>query len=146
MDALIPTYQGTVMQWHCDHMGHMNVMWYVGKFDEATWNLFAQMGVTSRYLREKGRAMAAVEQRIQYRRELLAGDTLSIASGVLEVRERAFTFFHEMRNNQDGEVAATCRLVGVHMDSTARKAVPFPDAAMERARAFQRPYDFGYRD
>ena len=43
MADLIHTYRGTVMQWHCDHMGHMNVMWYVGKFDEATWNLFAHV-------------------------------------------------------------------------------------------------------
>ena len=33
----IVTYRGTVFPWHCDHMGHMNVMWYTGKFDEATW-------------------------------------------------------------------------------------------------------------
>jgi acyl-CoA thioester hydrolase len=30
------TYRGTVYPWQCDHIGHMNVMWYVGKFDEAT--------------------------------------------------------------------------------------------------------------
>jgi hypothetical protein len=36
------TYRGVVHQWHCDHMGHMNVMWFVGKFDEATWNLGAR--------------------------------------------------------------------------------------------------------
>ena len=40
------TYRGVVYPWHCDHMGHMNVMWYVGKFDEATWNLFASIGIT----------------------------------------------------------------------------------------------------
>ena len=34
-------YKGLVYPWHCDHMGHMNVMWYVGKFDEATWAFFA---------------------------------------------------------------------------------------------------------
>jgi acyl-CoA thioester hydrolase len=32
----ILAYRGTIYPWHCDHMGHMNVMWYVGKFDEAT--------------------------------------------------------------------------------------------------------------
>ena len=42
------TYRGTIYPWHCDHMGHMNVMWYVGKFDEATWHLFAQTGITPR--------------------------------------------------------------------------------------------------
>jgi acyl-CoA thioesterase FadM len=29
------TYRGTVYPWQCDHVGHMNIMWYVGKFDEA---------------------------------------------------------------------------------------------------------------
>ena len=28
------TYRGVVYPWQCDHMGHMNVMWYAGKFDE----------------------------------------------------------------------------------------------------------------
>jgi acyl-CoA thioester hydrolase len=51
-------------------MGHMNVMWYVGKFDEATWNLFASLGVTPAYLREQSRALAAVQQNITYKREL----------------------------------------------------------------------------
>ena len=45
-------------------MGHMNVMWYVGKFDEATWSLGAMMGMTAQYLRENKRGMAAVDQRI----------------------------------------------------------------------------------
>jgi len=58
------TYRGTVYPWQCDHIGHMNVMWYVGKFDEATWHLFARVGITPSYLRASGRGMAAVEQNI----------------------------------------------------------------------------------
>jgi acyl-CoA thioester hydrolase len=45
------TYRGTVYPWQCDHVGHMNIMWYVGKFDEANWNLFARLGLTPSYLR-----------------------------------------------------------------------------------------------
>ena len=51
MSGMIETYRGAVYPWHCDHMGHMNVMWYVGKFDEATWNLFAHLGLTAAFLR-----------------------------------------------------------------------------------------------
>ena len=54
------TYRGAVYPWHCDHMGHMNVMWYVGKFDEGTWNLFSSIGLTAPFLRTQGRGMAAV--------------------------------------------------------------------------------------
>jgi acyl-CoA thioester hydrolase len=53
VSELLETYRGMVYPWHCDHMGHMNVMWNVGKFDEATWNLFAAMGVTAAFLRER---------------------------------------------------------------------------------------------
>jgi acyl-CoA thioesterase FadM len=52
----------------------MNIMWYVGNFDEANWNLFARLGLTPTHLRESGRGMAAVQQNLTYKRELLAGD------------------------------------------------------------------------
>jgi acyl-CoA thioester hydrolase len=77
---LTETYRGAIYPWHCDHMGHMNVMWYVGKFDEATWNLFAMLGVTATYLKENRRGMAAVQQNITYRREMRAGDTAAVRS------------------------------------------------------------------
>jgi acyl-CoA thioester hydrolase len=40
------TYRGTVYPWQCDHIGHRNVIWYVGKLDETTWHLFVQIGST----------------------------------------------------------------------------------------------------
>ena len=79
MPDLPITYRGVVYPWHCDHVGHMNVMWYVGKFDEATWHFFAMFGLTPSFLREQGRGMAAVQQNITYKRELRPGyriDTL----------------------------------------------------------------------
>src|SRR5881628_653454 len=98
------TYRGTVYPWHCDHMGHMNVMWYVGKFDEATWNLFATMGITAAFLKEHRRGMAAVRQDISYRRELYAGETVAVRSAFLEVRDKVAKFVHEMRNAVSGEL------------------------------------------
>ena len=53
------TYRGTIYPWQCDHVGHMNVMWYVGKFDEATWHLFNSIGLTPTFLRDNHRGMAA---------------------------------------------------------------------------------------
>ena len=81
------TYRGAVYPWQCDHVGHMNIMWYVGKFDEANWNLFARLGLTPSYLRQSGRGMAAVQQNIAYKRELLAGDIVEVRSRLLELRE-----------------------------------------------------------
>ena len=145
MNQLIPTYRGSVQVWHCDHMGHMNVMWYVGKFDEATWNLLAMMGITGAYMRDNKRCMVAVDQRVQYKRELLAGDTLTIASGVTQMGQKSLQFFHEMRKAESGEIAATVRFTGVQIDAETRKAVPFDEALRLRSRQFLRDYDFGER-
>lgn len=138
---LIETYRGAIYPWHCDHMGHMNVMWYVGKFDEATWNLFAAMGVTTAFLKEHKRGMAAVQQNITYKREMLAGDTVVVRSAFVEVREKLAKFVHEMRNGVTGELSAICVLTGVHMDSQTRRSCPFPAEILERGRKLVRAYD-----
>ena len=127
------TYKGTVYPWHCDHMGHMNVMWYVGKFDEATWHLFHEIGLTPKMLADSNRGMAAVEQNIQYKRELLAGDIVEVHSAVLEIKEKVIRFTHEMRKVDTGGVAAITVLTAVHLDKAARRAIAFPATVRDKA-------------
>jgi acyl-CoA thioester hydrolase len=136
--ADLVTYRGTVYPWHCDHIGHMNVMWYAGKFDEATWHLFAQIGLTPSYLRAGTRGMAAVQQNISYKRELLAGDIVEVVSRIDELREKVIRFTHEMRNAENGEIAALCELTAVHLDRAARKSIAFEDAIRAKADALMK--------
>lgn len=134
------THRGTVYPWQCDHNGHMNVMWYVGKFDEATWCLFADMGITRDYLKDAHRGMVAVEQQLFYKRELFAGDTLAIESRVVDVGAKSLRFEHTMRKNGEEMIAASAALVGVHIDAASRRACPFPEHlrdAMSALRAAQ---------
>jgi len=128
----ILTYRGTIYPWHCDHMGHMNVMWYVGKFDEATWHLLAFVGMPVTRLRQEGIGMVAVEQRIEYKRELLAGDLITIQSYVQETREKSVSFVHEMINQETHELAARTVLTGVCIDTKTRRARPMPADIRER--------------
>jgi acyl-CoA thioester hydrolase len=127
------TYRGVVYPWQCDHMGHMNVMWYVGKFDEATWQSLSMLGLTPTFLREQNRGMAAVQENITYKRELRAGEVVSIRSGVVEIREKVIRFLHEMYNDETGAVSATTEITAVHMDTVRRKSCPFPGQVFERA-------------
>lgn len=119
------THCGVVYPAQCDHNGHMNVMWYVGKFDEATWRLFTAVGITPAYLRDTCRGMVAVEQHLAYKRELFAGDTLAVNSAILGVTDKTLRFEHVMRRNGEAAVAATSTITGVHIDALERKAVPF---------------------
>ncbi len=123
---MIETYRGTVYPYQIDHMGHMNVQYYVSKFDEATWNLFTALGITSNYMKEKNRGMVAVEQKINYKAEALSGDCLYIKSKVLEIGNKSIRFIHYMYNTETGIELASCELIGVHIDRNTRKSCPFP--------------------
>jgi acyl-CoA thioester hydrolase len=129
------TYRGTVSQSQCDHMGHMNVMWYVAKFDEATWQLFAAIGLTGARMRAERIGMAGVEAHIDYERELFPGDVVTVTSAMLEVKDKVLRFAHEMKKDDTGELAARTVLVAVHLDTVARKARALPEDVRAAARA-----------
>lgn len=128
------TYRGTVYPWHCDHVGHMNVMWYVGKFDEATWHLFNALGLSPSYLRAASRGMAAVDQHISYVQELHAGDIVTVRTTLLEFKNKSMRFVHEMINEETAEVAARTTLKAVHLDTVARKSCVFAAPIAAKAK------------
>lgn len=137
MTTALLTYRGTVYPWHCDHVGHMNVMWYVGKFDEATWHFFNALGLSPSFLRSAQRGMAAVDQHISYIRELHAGDIVSVHTVLLEIKEKSLRFEHTMAHDEDHQVVARTTLKGVHMDTVARKSCAFPDFVQSKAAALR---------
>lgn len=126
-----PTHLGVVHPWHCDHMGHMNVMYYVNKFDEASWNFFSMIGLDARRMTREKIGLAAVQQNISYARELMPGETIYVNTKPLEIRGKVLRFVHEMLNGETDELCASCELTVVHMDTNARKATPFPDDVKE---------------
>jgi|SRR6516164_1479373 acyl-CoA thioester hydrolase len=133
MSDWIETYRGIVYPWHCDHMGHMNVMWYTSKFDEACWQLLSMLGLTPSRFAKDGTRMAAVEQHTQYKLELHAGDAVSIRSVVLEIKEKSLRMVHEMRHDVSGEIAATTEVVGVQIDASAGRAKAIPEDVRRKA-------------
>lgn len=135
MSSFRITYRGTVYPWQCDHMGHMNVMWYTGKFDEASWQFLASLGFTRARLRKENAGMAALEQHLTYKRELHAGDIITIRSTVIEVKDKVSRVMHEMQNDETGEIAAISTIVGVYFDATTREARSIPSDLKERAEA-----------
>jgi acyl-CoA thioester hydrolase len=110
-------------------------MWYVAKFDEACWQLLSWLGMSSSRMRTDGVGMAAVEQRIEYKREVFAGDLVSIRSRILDVKEKSVRMRHEMINDETKELVATMEVVGVHLNSPTRKSCPLPADLRERASA-----------
>jgi acyl-CoA thioester hydrolase len=134
----IETYRGVVYPWSIDHMGHMNVQFYTSRFDEASWHFLAQLGLTPNFLKSSNRGFAALEQKSQYRIEILAGTLLQIRTELLEVKSKTVRFIHRMIDSETGLTVATMELVVAYLDTQARKATPLPEEAVARADALLR--------
>jgi acyl-CoA thioester hydrolase len=128
---MIESYRGVVYPSQIDHMGHMNVQYYTARFDEATWHLFSAIGVTSAYMRNEQKGMAALEQLTKYKAEVMAGTLLVIRSRVLDVSEKKIRFIHVMYDAESMEEVATCELLGIHIDRKERKSCPLPHLVFE---------------
>ncbi len=119
------TYKGAVMTWECDSNGHMNVMYYVNKFELAGRNTNVALGLTD-VVGKNNIGVVVVEQQIKYLREVFEDDLLYIESTLLEIRNKAFTILHEMYNTKSKELVSTMKVVIVLFDQVDRKALPFP--------------------
>jgi acyl-CoA thioester hydrolase len=108
-------------------------MYYVGKFDEATWHFFAHFGITPSYLKKEEKAMVAAEQNFKYFQELNSGNLIYVKTQLLEFKQKAIVFIHKMYNVETEALVAEGRMVGVHIDMTSRKPVPFPDHIWARS-------------
>lgn len=127
------TYRGIVYPNDCDHMGHMNVAAYMEKFDNATWNFFADNGLSRVYLEKHQIGLAAVNQNITYKRELQAGDVITIRSELLELAGKKVRFQSIMLNSETEEVVAEIVNLAVCLNMSLRKACEFPAEIVEMA-------------
>ncbi len=133
----VETYRGTVFPWECDWNGHMNVRFYVGKFDEGTWQLMAALGASRDELKRRRMGAMAVSQTIQYRRELHPGDTVAVRSTVREIGRSSCRFRHRMIETASGDVAAEMEIVGVFVDLDSRQAKAIWPELRSRAEALK---------
>ena len=129
----IETYRGFVYPWVVDHVGHMNVQFYTARFDEATWQFLAQLGLTPSFLKRNQRGAVAVDQHTQYKREVLAGSLLHVTTELLALGRTSIRFVHRMYDSETDEEVATTELVGVYFDTAIRASTPLPASVHRRA-------------
>jgi len=123
------TYKGAVMTWECDSNGHMNVMYYINKYENAGRNLSLEMGTSKMMSKEIG--FVVVEQTIKYMQEVFEDDLLYVESSLVSFSNKAMIMRHEMLNGLTKEVVATMDVVGVLFDKINRKAIPIPAEKIE---------------
>lgn len=133
MNELIETYRGAICAWECDFYGHMNVQFYVARISDAAATLLAAIGLGQAGPRGGHVGFVAVNQNIEYRSELIAGDLVVMKSGIKSIGKKSFTFHHRLYNAETTAVSMTCTMSAVLLDLETRKSMPIPDDVRARA-------------
>ena len=121
------TYRGAVLTWECDSNGHLNVMYYINRYELAGRNLIPKIGCVKSYMQSNNYGIAVIEQHIRYLQEVFEDDLLYIESSIKGHSRKVMTFFHELKNGTTDELVGTCEIKLVILDKIARKAVIIPD-------------------
>ncbi len=134
-DRYVETLRIMTQAWQCDHLGHVNVSFYMGWLGDAAFAMLAMHGLDRARCTEEGLGVAAVRAEVDYRAELRGGDLLRMESSVESIGERKIVFLHRLIRIGDEQVAMTARLTGVCLDTAARKSRPFPPAFVAQIAA-----------
>ena len=98
---MIETYRSMVHPWECDTVDHFTTAFYFAAFGNADWHLLQRLGLDTA-------AIAALEPtacQTRFMRELRAGDTYHVVSGVLGTAPARLG--HQLINSETGELCAT---------------------------------------
>ena len=109
-----------------DHNGHMNVAYYMLAFDHATDAFYDYVGVGFAYKESSDYSTFSLEGHITYDREVMVGDILRFTTQLLDFDEKRLHYIHQMYHAEEGYLAATNELIGIHIDMSIRRSAPMP--------------------
>jgi acyl-CoA thioester hydrolase len=135
MNGMIDTYRGYVSMQDCDEMGHMNIQHYIGKTSDASFLLRNAIDMPASDQARSGLGYVALEHHIRFHRELRTSDLVTIRSGIVEMRDKTFIKFQEMREVLDDRLAATFVVNVGCLDLKTRRLVSWPETTRAKAAA-----------
>ncbi|MCT7353385.1 acyl-CoA thioesterase [Streptomyces sp. 15-116A] len=115
----------TVRGYETDVQGHLNQAVYLNYAEHARWSLLQEAGISQSALVSTGVGPVALETTIKYRRELLAGDEVTVSCAFAWGGGKTFTIEQTIAKT-DGTVAAEITAVGGLLDLKERKLVGRP--------------------
>ncbi len=118
-----------------DYNGHMNVAYYVLAFDHAIDDFYGRLGLGEAYARSGRGSMFALTLKVDYLREVRAGDPLRITTRMLDCDAKRIHYCQEMVQAAAGYVAARKEGLSIHVDLGTRRSAPFPPDRMAAVRA-----------
>lgn len=130
------TYSGAVLNWECDSNGHMNVMYYINKYELAGRVFSLKLGLSKKVLNAHNWGLAVVKQEIEYFQEVFEDEVLTISSSLLSYTNKTFIVHHEMKNMETNVTVGAAKLTMVIIDLEKRKAVSISEELKNQMNLF----------
>ena len=129
----IEVWRGSVNAWECDHMGHMNVRFYVARAMEGMVGVADALGLHGAFHAHANATLLVKDQHIRFLREARAGAPLHMVAGILDVSGSEARILQLIVHSGSGELAASLQTVVSHV--TAQEERPFSWSTATRSRA-----------
>lgn len=126
-------YQGVVTDEQIDHLGHMNVRFYLEKALLGTEALAAAHGLDAASCRKRGALLTLSDAFTRHYREQLSGAPLVVKGGVLGARGDRLRFYHELVNTERDELAAAFVHEVQLQERGLRRPLPIPEIVAKSA-------------
>ena len=125
--------QSEIQSNEIDHLGHMNVRFYMERALNANKLLMDSIGLGRTAANDQ--LLVQKDSYVRYHREQFQGSTLAVKGGVLDARPDGVRVYFELTNDAKAQLAATFIMVVGLVDRATRADLPIPAAALERASA-----------
>jgi acyl-CoA thioester hydrolase len=122
-------WRGSVNQWECDEMGHMNVRFWVRRSMEGLAVMAPAIGLPHAFRAGTGATILPLDQHIKFIREAHAGAPLFLRGGVVSIDETTATLYQEVVHAISGEIGATFRTIIAHVEAKTGQQFPWSDKA-----------------
>jgi acyl-CoA thioester hydrolase len=134
-----------------DYNGHMNVGYFSVVFDIAADAFLEFLGFTQNFRAQNGSTTFALEQHLNFLREVNENDILRFEARLLDFDAKRFHFYQEMFRVGDDRPAASCEALSAHVSTATRRTAPMPEALRKRLAAIKqahaalaRPWQIGH--
>jgi acyl-CoA thioester hydrolase len=115
-----------------DYNGHLNMAYYNVLFDRTVDEAYELLGCGLAYLEATKHSTFTAEAHVRYLRELHAGDPVRVTFQLLDFDAKRMHYFEQLFHAEEGWLSATSENMVLHVDMTAKKTAPFPQAIAAR--------------
>jgi acyl-CoA thioester hydrolase len=115
----------------------MNVRHYFARANQGLATLALELGLLPSQLRRDGSALCARDQHVRFLREMRPGAYYTLRAGVVQASREALQVYEELLFLHSGEVAASMLSEVALLEVATGRALPFPEAVLERAGALR---------